>query len=261
MISILTSLSPTKGPDTENTPVSERTLGDFLSNVKDKDVINVEKVDNASSGDRISLPDAQAQGLFKDGKMEARNAVITEPGVTHFSVAGMRARTAGANMEASYVDPADGKRKFVIPVKGARLSTGFTPGQLNAPLGGHKDVSLAALLHYPALYQAYPWLADMRVRLYNPTEKQDRRQGTNGAGGFFCPPMDGEAGYIAVNSRYVNGKSDLLLNVLLHESQHAVQSYEGHARGAGFNSTEDALEYIDKAIAQREKSGVGWLRS
>ena len=70
---------------------------------------------NFPGGDRKNMPgnfsvtEAQAQGMFKDGVMQAGNAIITEPGVTHFSVAGLRARSAGANMEASYVDPADGK--------------------------------------------------------------------------------------------------------------------------------------------------------
>ncbi|MBQ7022281.1 MAG: ParB-like nuclease domain-containing protein [Akkermansia sp.] len=103
------------------------------------------------------------------------NSTLEYPGealVTHYSICGLKAKTANEYLEkgADYTDPADGQRKFVIPVSGARLRSDVTPGMLNVAAGGHKDVSLAALLHYPELYRAYPQLAEMRVRLYRPVE-------------------------------------------------------------------------------------------
>lgn len=185
------------------------------------------------------------------------NETLEYPGeaiVTHYSICGLRAKTANEYLEkgADYVDPADGQRKFVIPVRGARLRSDVTPGMLNVAAGGHKDVSLAALLHYPELYRAYPQLAEMRVRLYRPVEETS-------VGGYFSPEEGSEqAAYIAVNVAY---RSEVL-NTLLHESQHAIQQLEGFAMGAGSFDQARALAYINKAIEQRRAAGVNddWSR-
>ena len=175
-------------------------------------------------------------------------------GVTHYSICGLKAKTANEYLEkgADYVDPADGQRKFVIPVNGARLRSDVTPGMLNVAAGGHKDVSLAALLHYPELYRAYPQLAEMRVRLYRPVEETR-------VGGYFSPEDGSEqAAYIAVNVAY---RSEIL-NTLLHESQHAIQQMEGFAKGAGDFDQARALAYIGEAISQRKAAGMNddWSR-
>ncbi len=177
-----------------------------------------------------------------------------EGGAVHFSICGMRAKTAHeyVDKKADYVDPADGQRKYVIPVTGARLRSDVTPGMMNVAPGGHKDVSLAALLHYPELFRAYPELAEMRVRLYRPMEETS-------VGGYFSPEEGSEqAAYIAVNVQY---RSELL-NTLLHESQHAIQQYEGFAMGAGSFDQTRALAYIGSAIEQRKAAGVkdDWSR-
>lgn len=185
------------------------------------------------------------------------NETLEYPGeaiVTHYSICGLNAKTSHEYLEkgADYVDPADGKRKFVIPVSGARLRSDVTPGMVNVAAGGHKDVSLAALLHYPELYRAYPQLADMRVRLYRPAEA------TN-VGGYFSPEAGTQqAAYIAVN---VACRSQML-NTLLHESQHAIQHLEGFAMGAGSFDQLQALAYIGEAIRQRKAAGVkdDWSR-
>lgn len=171
-----------------------------------------------------------------------------------FSICGLKAKTANEYLEkgADYTDPADGQRKFVIPVSGARLRSDVTPGMLNVAAGGHKDVSLAALLHYPELYRAYPQLAEMRVRLYSPVEETS-------VGGYFSPEEGSEqAAYIAVNVAY---RSEIL-NTLLHESQHAIQQMEGFAKGAGSFDQGQALAYIGEALSQRKEAGVkdDWSR-
>ena len=171
-----------------------------------------------------------------------------------FSICGLKAKTANEYLEkgADYTDPADGQRKFVIPVSGARLRSDVTPGMVNVAVGGHKDVSLAALLHYPELFRAYPQLADMRVRLYRPAEA------TN-VGGYFSPEAGTQqAAYIAVNVAF----RSQMLNTLLHESQHAIQHLEGVAMGAGSFDQLQALAYIDEAIRQRKAAGLNddWSR-
>ncbi len=182
------------------------------------------------------------------GAFDARSSRID------FSICGLKAKTANEYLEkgADYTDPADGQRKFVIPVTGARLRSDVTPGMLNVAAGGHKDVSLAALLHYPELYRAYPQLAEMRVRLYRPVEETS-------VGGYFSPEEGSEqAAYIAVN---VACRSEVL-NTLLHESQHAIQQLEGFAMGAGSFDQARALAYIGEAISQRKAAGVNddWSR-
>ena len=234
---------------------------------------------------RAEMGDMEAQALRKHSDMELYNRIAGEiearnvqarygwsmdrreaipfndtleyPGeaiVTHYSICGMSAKTANEFVEkgADYVDPADGQRKFVIPVAGARLRSDVTQGMMNVAAGGHKDVSLAALLHYPELFRAYPELANMRVRLYRPVEETS-------VGGYFSPEEGSEqAAYIAVNVAY---RSEIL-NTLLHESQHAIQQMEGFAMGAGSFDQGQALAYIGKAIEQRKAAGVtdDWSR-
>lgn len=170
----------------------------------------------------------------------------------------------------TYVDPADGKEKFVIPLRDkdgtllARLNTNFTNGQLySVPLGGHRDVSLEALLHYDELYKNYPELRKMRVRLYNPTEDEPLL-------GYSMPAWNGEAAYIGINVRNqkayfpdMDARNADVLNTLLHETQHAIQHYEGMARGANTAfSKQQCLDYIDSARQELAARGVkdDWSR-
>ena len=184
---------------------------------------------------------------------EKKQLVYSQPQEprAHFSLGGERAATYG-EMEAAglaYYDPADGKRKFALPTAGVRLRGGFTPGELNVGKGGHKDVSLAALLHYPELFRAYPELGRMRVRLY--------REEGSGVGGFYAPGgiLPKEGSYIALNMGYGTDPGRIL-DTLLHESQHAIQSHEGWAMGYGGMSREQALEYLGRAIELRKKLGT-----
>lgn len=189
-----------------------------------------------------------------------------------FSVAGVKA--AGIDdarrRGVTYVDPADGKEKFVIPLRGkdgkrlARLNTNFTNGQLySVPVGGHRDVSLEALLHYDELYRNYPELRKMRVRLYNPTKDEPRL-------GYSMPAHNGEAAYIGINVRNqkayfpdMEARNADVLNTLLHETQHSIQHYEGMARGANSEYTkQQCLDYIDSARQELTARGVtdDWSR-
>jgi len=169
--------------------------------------------------------------------------------VVHFSIFGMTARGAACADERgeTYVDPADGKRKWVVSDAESRLRDNFTFGQLNVAAGGHKDTTLGAVLHFPVLFENYPDLEKVRVRFYKPQE-------SDGLGGYFNPyPEDGSAAYIAVNigACRTPGK---VLETLRHESQHWIQSAEGHAMGGGFSTEQEACRYLEHAIEQRKQS-------
>ncbi len=209
----------------------------------------------------------EIQNFFADVQMQGKLIVARKPLHTErkakwkvggdskaeidFSIAGMKARGASEYIGRGddYIDKADGQRKFVIPNTEARLSTGFTMGQLNTPLGGHKDVSLPAVLHHPELYRNYPELAEMRVRFYRPKVDDE-------CYGFFHPKDGEEAAFIALNMEHCKGDAGQILNTLLHESQHAIQMLEGFSRGAGVFHRSSALAYLDSAIALRKKLGV-----
>lgn len=203
--------------------------------------------------DRLQLPLATIQTAGSGRKVLKPEDLVKYKNQYEldFSIAGMKARCASEYIGRGedYIDKADGQRKFVIPNTEARLSTGFTMGQLNPPEGGHKDVSLPALLHHPELYRNYPELAEMRVRLYNPTVDDS-------CYGFFHPKTDDSAAFIALNMKHCKGDAAQVLSTLLHESQHAIQTMEGFSVGAGVFDRGLALRYLDRAMELRKKLGV-----
>lgn len=146
--------------------------------VSRRQFMNAEERERAPFNDALEYPGE----ALTYRPSEYYSALESTGSVTHYSICGLKAKTANEYLEkgADYTDPADGQRKFVIPVSGARLRSDVTPGLMNVAAGGHKDVSLAALLHYPELYRAYPQLAEMRVRLYRPKEETS-------VGGYFSP--------------------------------------------------------------------------
>lgn len=200
-------------------------------------------------------------GVFSPNQIKSitKNRGTFDAGVSHahFSLGGEKSAVFG-EYEAqglTYVDPADGKRKFCIDTAGVRLSRGFAMGELSsiAP-GGHKDTSLKSLVHYPELWRAYPQLGDMRVRLMRP--KAAERAGYFG---FYDAHGDGDGQYICINATAVLHREDAgaqLLNTLLHEAQHAIQAHEGHSNGAASMGQRGAQRYLAKAIMQRRQLGV-----
>ncbi len=171
-----------------------------------------------------------------------------ELALVYFSLGGERAATFG-EMQANgltYLDEADGKMKFMLPTGNIRFNTGFTSADLHSK---NADVVLSSLMSYPELYRAYPELKNLRVHLYHD---QDER-----VGGFYAWEgiVDNEGAFIAVNVK--SGTSEKrILSTLLHESQHAIQRHEGWATGASLMTHAQALEYLDKAIAQRKELGT-----
>lgn len=182
-------------------------------------------------------------------------AIVTFPS-EDFSVAGVKAAGIedARKRGVTYVDPADGKKKFCIDTRGVRLSNGFTPGELSsiAP-GGHKDTSLKSMVAFPELWRAYPELGNMRVRLMRP------KNGSPGYYGFYDPEGGAEGQYICVNvTAVLAAKNPVteLLDTLLHEAQHAIQAHEGHSNGAGSMGQKGAQRYLGRAIQQRKQLGL-----
>lgn len=174
----------------------------------------------------------------------------------HFSLGGELAETFGEMQDSglTYYDPADGKHKFCIDSRGARLSAGFTTGQLTGiQPGKHKDVSLSSMLAFPELFRAYPALAKMRVRLY-------RRKGDADFGvlGYFDPYSE-DGTHIALNMGTIELMDNMqaqILDTLLHEAQHAIQHHEGWSHGAGGMDMKRARKYVAEAIIARKEKGV-----
>lgn len=185
----------------------------------------------------------------------ARKLALYEPR-SHFSLGGEKSAVFGEYdaQGLTYVDPADGKKKFCIDTRGVRLSNGFTPGELSsiAP-GGHKDTSLKSMVAFPELWRAYPELGNMRVRLMRP------KNGSPGYYGFYDPEGGAEGQYICVNvTAVLAAKNPVteLLDTLLHEAQHAIQAHEGHSNGAGSMGQKGAQRYLGRAIQQRKQLGL-----
>lgn len=199
-------------------------------------------------------------GLFSPSQAKSitRNIGTFDRAETHahFSLGGEKSAVFGEYdaQGLTYVDPADGKKKFCIDTRGVRLSNGFTPGELSsiAP-GGHKDTSLKSMVAFPELWRAYPELGNMRVRLMRP------KNGSPGYYGFYDPEGGAEGQYICVNvTAVLAAKNPVteLLDTLLHEAQHAIQAHEGHSNGAGSMGQKGAQRYLGRAIQQRKQLGL-----
>lgn len=185
----------------------------------------------------------------------ARKLALYEPR-SRFSLGGEKSAVFGEYdaQGLTYVDPADGKKKFCIDTRGVRLSNGFTRGELSsiAP-GGHKDTSLKSMVAFPELWRAYPELGNMRVHLMRP------KNGSPGYYGFYDPEGGAEGQYICVNVTAVLADPHpevQLLDTLLHEAQHAIQAHEGHSNGAGSMGQKGAQRYLGRAIQQRKQLGL-----
>lgn len=78
-----------------------------------------------------------------------------------------------ALMAAAERADAEGQRPLyskALRNEAERIKDNFRMGELTSvSKGSHKDTTLKSLLDFPAMYEAYPHLADMRVRVYRPT--------------------------------------------------------------------------------------------
>lgn len=173
-----------------------------------------------------------------------------------FSLGGMRALTASHYIDKGldFIDPADGQRKFLIDSSKARIETRGLGKLLGVKPGGQTHTSLAAILDFPALYEAYPELRKLRVRFHIPKKPVKWS-------GYAAQEINGEAPYICLHVGYLKGRDPeernaSMLRTLLHEAQHQIQHIEGFSRGGNTMSQKDALKYLRKAMAERAKTDM-----
>jgi len=139
--------------------------------------------------------------------------------------------------ETGWAQGADGKWRFEIDDSQAQF----------APVNDWLDdaevdgVMLGEALNHPALFAAYPELAQVQIRV-NPA----RRSG----GMFVSQPGRGFVGsYIEIGDPTLYSADSPAIDVVMHEVQHAIQVREGFATGG----SEDAMRADkDQAMADRD---------
>lgn len=149
----------------------------------------------------------------------------------------------------------DGQWKFNVPDQGATLKTGnmaqlnTSHGSYNAILPG-QNLKLPDILDHPDLYDAYPHLADINVK---PTPRDEvtsyRAAYSPDENSIYLSPLD----------------SQTMTSSLLHEVNHAVQRYEGFAKGGSPeeflppNFTNDSMKaFVDMHKVQDEIRAAGF---
>lgn len=106
--------------------------------------------------------------------------------------------------------------------------------KINFPKDG-KPHTLGEIYDNPALYEAYPELAQKTVRMEDTKSGKDKR--TRGAYGYVA-----EDGSIVIDSSLPAGEAK---TALVHEIQHSIQAIEGFSRGG---NKEMAKKYISDTI-------------
>ena len=139
--------------------------------------------------------------------------------------------------ETGWAQGADGKWRFEIDDSQAQ----FAPVNDWLDAAEVDGVTLGETLNHPALFAAYPELAQVQIRV-NPA----RRSG----GMFVSQPGRGFVGsYIEIGDPTLYSADSPAIDVLLHEVQHAIQVREGFATGG----SEDAMRADkDQAMADRD---------
>ncbi len=183
---------------------------------------------------------------------ENSNKNISTNGDTLLSYAGEKAETANnslyrraVNMDKKGAAPneiwkktgwakgQDGKWRFEIDDSKAV----FSPrGMFRA--GGEKEGTLPAYLRHNKLYRAYPFLRDIKVKIDNNL------------------PVDERASYdTETKTIKINGKSspERQLSSALHEAQHAIQIYEGFAKGASTDFWKRHPVYYPEKVERARK--------
>ena len=127
--------------------------------------------------------------------------------------------------ETGWMRGPDHKWRFEIP---------DNLGKINFPKDGEAH-TLGEIYDNPALYEAYPELAQKTVRMEDTKSGKDKR--TRGAYGYVA-----EDGSIVIDSSI---PADEAKTALVHEIQHSIQAIEGFSRGG---NKEMAKKYISDTI-------------
>lgn len=127
--------------------------------------------------------------------------------------------------ETGWMRGPDHKWRFEIP---------DNLNKINFPKDG-KPHTLGEIYDNPALYEAYPELAQKTVRMEDTKSSKDKR--TRGAYGYVA-----EDGSIVIDNSLPAGEAK---TALVHEIQHSIQAIEGFSRGG---NKEMAKKYISDTI-------------
>lgn len=116
-------------------------------------------------------------------------------------------------------------------------------GEYHHPADMSQPVRLSDILDNPALYEAYPDLADMKVE-FKPLDENRN--------GYY----DGKG--IVINSEKGQAQN---ASTLIHEIQHAIQHREGFALGGNSKSFEDGLDEIEAKLTELKGDFDNLIRS
>lgn len=124
----------------------------------------------------------------------------------------------------------DGKWRFEISDRGMMFTEGHTPPELKEG----RTYRLGDVIEHPELFALYPDIADTKLEIRD----------TEGAGGYW----DWSRNLIAISNNLPR-ETTPFLDLLAHEIQHVVQSWEGFTNGA--SATGDypiSLSAVNKAL-------------
>lgn len=231
-----------------------------FGSVSEKDITNVLKAsamylaDTANSGKYEGTSEApmsmfigargisRLEGLSMDGALDVRRTFrALEENYQEVSRAGEEAATdylISVYQEHGVLRGADGKWRVEIADDKMRLSAPAKQELVESnEHATPRNMPLHRVIDHPTLFKAYPELRDVPVNL-------ELNKNAPGYGYTNPHPREG------ATEIFCSGQSiDELLDILVHEIQHAVQSLEDFARGG---SSEEFLEYTKNFKAPKQ---------
>lgn len=178
-------------------------------------------------GKRLSYSDAEVRQILSTGHDAVSKGSGEALSPTRYMNFGVGSQTADLDSLDSYRETGGVPRKpeyergwFEGPADEApRYEVSDNKAQFGKDLNlsTTKGVNLDKVLEHPALYEAYPHLKEIKVKLDND------------------PEVSGSWSKRA-NTIYLNPKAHMPLETILHEVQHAIQDHEGWSRGANVDS-------------------------
>jgi hypothetical protein len=144
----------------------------------------------------------------------------------------------------------EGAWKFEIPDIGMKFKNEFDPSgetltQLQRIKLETKGGILGDIIDHPELFKAYPWLKDTRIKILKDNEIEK-------SFGGWAKYKDPHTGYstIAFRASYLDRPLELK-KLLLHETQHLIQGYEGFAKGATYLEAKDLVTKFDADVNEQ----------
>ena len=192
--------------------------------------------DNVGMDLDVTLDDVNTAAQGVGGEIAQTDIVPGQDGPTVDMIAGPNARdfNAAQRYGRTFRGKADNGERFEIPDNGAELVS-KDASELQTLLA-NKDTKLSDLLTHDKLYANYPELADVKVSV-------DANMGPSTNGMF-------SKGEIKVAPRLLK-TPDALRKLLLHETQHAIQKFEGFVGGANSDIFIPTKPYEDQLAAER----------